>query len=295
LLAWIITESPVTEGPVTEARLVDAAGKVVARTRCFDASTMLQDDPTSIMSGTDRGLFGALMALSPELPPGAYSLVVDGFVGTAEGFSTASIAIGPRSFSRETIHLDEANARIRAERSKRKDDEARKLYALLSSVDEAAIYAGPAPFIFPVEGGWRSAGFGDVRRYAYPSGGSDRSVHNGIDWAVVEGTAVSACARGKVVMVADREVTGKTLIVEHLPGLYSLYFHLSEIEVEEGAIVDRGERIALSGSTGMATGPHLHWELRAKGGAVDPEYWLQAALLDKNAVSAIMSGLIEGR
>jgi murein DD-endopeptidase MepM/ murein hydrolase activator NlpD len=74
-----------------------------------------------------------------------------------------------------------------------------------------------------------------------------------------------------------------------------LYFHLSEIEVEEGAIVDRGERIALSGSTGMATGPHLHWELRAKGGAVDPEYWLQAALLDKNAVSAIMSGLIEGR
>jgi murein DD-endopeptidase MepM/ murein hydrolase activator NlpD len=96
-------------------------------------------------------------------------------------------------------------------------------------------------------------------------------------------------------MASDREVTGKTLVIEHLPGLYSLYFHLSKIEVEKGAVVDRGSCIALSGSSGMATGPHLHWELRARGEAVDPGYWVKAALLDKTEVTTIINGLIEGR
>jgi murein DD-endopeptidase MepM/ murein hydrolase activator NlpD len=96
-------------------------------------------------------------------------------------------------------------------------------------------------------------------------------------------------------MVADRKATGKTIVIEHLPGLYSLYFHLSAFGVPEGAMVERGAPIALSGSTGMSTGPHLHWELRARGEAVDPSYWLGPALLDKGAVAAIMYGLIEGR
>jgi murein DD-endopeptidase MepM/ murein hydrolase activator NlpD len=162
-------------------------------------------------------------------------------------------------------------------------------------VDDTALFADGSAFVFPAEGGWRSAGFGDARRYLYSNGSSDRSVHAGIDWAVVAGTAVRACARGRVVMSADRAVTGKSIILEHLPGLYSLYFHLSALEVKEGDIVERGARIALSGSTGMSTGPHLHWELRAMGEAVDPEYWLKVPLLDKTAVAAIMNGLIEGR
>ena len=65
-------------------------------------------------------------------------------------------------------------------------------------------------------------------------------MHEGVDWAVVAGTAVRACARGKVVLAAYREVTGNTVVIEHLPGLYSLYFHLSSIEVAEGAVVERG-------------------------------------------------------
>jgi murein DD-endopeptidase MepM/ murein hydrolase activator NlpD len=71
--------------------------------------------------------------------------------------------------------------------------------------------------------------------------------------------------------------------------------HLSSIDVAEGATVARGARIARSGSTGMSTGPHLHWELRAGGAPVDPEFWLDTALLDKDAIAAIMHGLIEGR
>ncbi len=311
LLAWIITDGEGAQG-VCEARLENAAGKTVSIARCFDAAAAIEgasaplasrplapEPPAEAGTRSTRRLLGVLMALPPDLPPGAYRLVVGSRAGALEGArqsaAFAPIAVEARAFALETIALDQANAAIRTQPSKRKDEEARVLFALLKRVDDSAVYAGGSPFLFPVEGGWKSAGFGDVRRYRYPDGSSDRSVHAGIDWAVVAGTPVRACATGRVVLAADREVTGKTLVVEHLPGLYSLYFHLSAIEVAEGALVERGARIALSGSTGMSTGPHLHWELRAKGDAVDPEYWLKAALLDKDAVTAIMHGLIEGR
>jgi hypothetical protein len=302
LLAWIAIGAPVVEGPAValsgsslEASLVDAVGKTVGSARCFAASEMLDrgDVPLAPLPSPEPGegpklmLFGALMPLSPELPPGEYRLLAAG--------ASAAVAVDPRSFPFETIRLDEANSKLRTEPSERKAEEARSLFAILRRIDEAAVFADPSGFLFPVDGGWRSAGFGDRRRYVYADGSSDRSVHTGLDWAVVEGTAVRACARGKVVLAADREATGGTVVVEHLPGLYSLYFHLSSIAVKNGAMVERGAVIARSGSTGMATGPHLHWELRAEGEAVDPEYWLGAPLLDKRAVTTIMNGLIEGR
>ncbi len=96
-------------------------------------------------------------------------------------------------------------------------------------------------------------------------------------------------------MCADRVVTGLTVVVEHLPGLYSLYFHLSAIQVSEGQMVERGERLGLSGSTGLSTGPHLHWELVAAGRAVDPERWVGSPLLDTKRIAATMTSLFEGR
>lgn len=160
-----------TAARVTKAKLVDAAGKVVARARCFDASAMLRADSTSAAFGTDVSLFGALMAISPEFPPGAYTLVVGG--------ASACVTVDPRSFPLETVHLSPANAKIRSKPSGRKDDEAHRLYDIISTVDDAAVFAEPSPFVFPVEGGSRSSGFGDVRRYVYSSGKSNRTVHAG--------------------------------------------------------------------------------------------------------------------
>jgi murein DD-endopeptidase MepM/ murein hydrolase activator NlpD len=298
LLAWIVVEAAVAAAPAAglEARLVDASGKAVLVAPCFAASALLDGEAGAPLSAgnaaqvtvrPESALAGVLMAISPDLPPGAYRLLAAG--------SSATVVVEPRSFPYETIALNEANSRLRTLPSERKVEEARKLYAILDTVDDSALFAEPSSFLFPVEGGWKSAGFGDRRRYLYADGSSERSVHEGVDWAVVAGTAVRACARGKVVLAAYREVTGNTVVIEHLPGLYSLYFHLSSIEVAEGAVVGRGAVIALSGSTGMATGPHLHWELRAMGDAVDPTYWLGPPLLDKAVVAAIMNGLIEGR
>jgi murein DD-endopeptidase MepM/ murein hydrolase activator NlpD len=278
LLAWISvpSEVPEPESP-PEARLVDSGGRTRVSALCFAADQMLAG------SGPRARLYGVLMALSPSLKPDDYTLEVLGV--------SARISLAQRSFAFEAIRLDEANAALEAHPSERARAEAQRLYAILDRADPSAEYAESYAFVFPVEGGRQSAGFLDERRYDLPDGSSIGSVHAGIDWAVPKGTIVRACARGRVVLVGDREVTGTTIVLEHLPGLYSLYFHLSQALVEEGEIVERGQRIALSGSTGLATGPHLHWEVRAAGEAVDPEYWLTSPLLDKTRIPAIISGL----
>lgn len=69
--------------------------------------------------------------------------------------------------------------------------------------------------------------------------------------------------------------TGWSVVIEHLPGLYSLYYHLKSLNVKENDYVKAGEKIGLSGSTGLATGPHLHWEVRLNMAALKPEFFMQ--------------------
>jgi murein DD-endopeptidase MepM/ murein hydrolase activator NlpD len=92
-----------------------------------------------------------------------------------------------------------------------------------------------------------------------------------------------------VALVVDRELTGITVVLEHAPGVYSVYFHLSRVMVEAGQTVDAGAVIALSGATGLVTGPHLHWEFRVDGVSVDPMPLVARGLLDTNTVSGVVS------
>ncbi|MBI5212801.1 MAG: M23 family metallopeptidase [Nitrospirae bacterium] len=94
--------------------------------------------------------------------------------------------------------------------------------------------------------------------------------HNGIDIAVPEGTSVTSAESGKVVFSGYSSGYGNCIIMEHENGLTSLYAHNSLNLVKAGDIVDKGKTIALSGSTGRATGPHLHFEVRKDGATVDP-------------------------
>jgi murein DD-endopeptidase MepM/ murein hydrolase activator NlpD len=80
-------------------------------------------------------------------------------------------------------------------------------------------------------------------------------------------------------MARDRIVTGNTVVIEHLPGVFSLYYHLDSIGVDEGDVVEQGERIGTVGMTGLATGPHLHWEIRVGGVPVAPEEASRVPLL----------------
>jgi Membrane proteins related to metalloendopeptidases len=272
------------------ATLANLGGKIVGRVRCFDASSLFADsgsDPQKQGSFHEVRVFGVLMGLSRELKPGAYTLSV--------GAARRQVVIAARDFPLDTVKLNQSNTKLKAEPSPRQVHETKSLSDLLFAVDGAALFADGAPFLFPVAGGVQSSGFGDRRKYLYANGKSETSSHDGIDWAVVTDTEVRACERGKVVMATDRELTGNTLVIEHLPGLYSLYYHLASLAVQEGQMVDRGQVVARSGSTGLSTGPHLHWQVCANGDSVDPLYWLSSPLLDKDAIKAKIIGLIEGR
>jgi murein DD-endopeptidase MepM/ murein hydrolase activator NlpD len=116
------------------------------------------------------------------------------------------------------------------------------------------------------------------------SGSTDTAIHAGIDYGVPTGTLVAACARGKVTLSKFRIATGYSIVIEHLPAVFSAYFHLSEVSVSAGDIVNIGDIIGKSGATGLATGPHLHWEIRVAGENTDPDALVANPLLDKNLI-----------
>lgn len=123
-------------------------------------------------------------------------------------------------------------------------------------------------FLWPTTGRISTL-FGSQRIYANGEAGS---YHSGIDVAVPQGTVIRAPADGVVILVADHPFTleGNLLMVDHGMGLSSAFLHLSRIDVHVGDHIRRGQPIALSGMTGRATGPHLHWSLRWRDARIDP-------------------------
>ncbi|HOL51350.1 MAG TPA: M23 family metallopeptidase [Bacillota bacterium] len=99
-------------------------------------------------------------------------------------------------------------------------------------------------------------------------------MHNGVDIAVPTGTSVSAAAAGCVIFAGWRGGYGRLVILDHGNGLQTYYGHNSAITVSRGEQVAAGERIALSGSSGISTGPHVHFEVRAGGKPQDPMGYL---------------------
>lgn len=102
----------------------------------------------------------------------------------------------------------------------------------------------------------------------------ENKLHRGLDLAAPAGTPVSAAAEGVVRFAGKRGGYGNVVIVAHPDGTETRYAHLRDISVKRGAQVDAGENIATVGSTGRSTGPHLHFELRRNGEAVEPNAWL---------------------
>jgi len=132
---------------------------------------------------------------------------------------------------------------------------------------------GFTPSIWPVDGKLES-GFG-VRRN--PFGGSSSEFHTGQDIEVPWGTAVVAGAKGNVTFVGWQHGYGQLVVIDHGGGLTTRYGHLSELDVELGQAVGRGEFIGRVGSTGRSTGPHLHYEIRINDEPVDPMQYLTSS------------------
>ncbi len=123
----------------------------------------------------------------------------------------------------------------------------------------------PPTYIKPISGGRLSSGYGS--RSAPVKGASTN--HKGTDWAVPVGTAVMASSGGTVTKAGWGSGYGYVVYIRHADGRETRYAHLSKVLVKAGQRVDQGQKIALSGNTGRSSGPHLHFEMRINGRAVN--------------------------
>ena len=128
----------------------------------------------------------------------------------------------------------------------------------------------PPTYIKPISGGRLSSNFG--RRKSPTKGAS--SYHKGVDWSVPTGTAVFASCGGTVARAGWGSGYGYCVYINHEDGRQTRYGHLSKVLVKVGQTVKQGERIALSGNTGVSTGPHLHFEILINGSQVNPLKYL---------------------
>jgi murein DD-endopeptidase MepM/ murein hydrolase activator NlpD len=145
--------------------------------------------------------------------------------------------------------------------------ERERLAQVLGVFGRQQLWVGP--FTVPAEGPITSQ-FGTRRSY---NGGEAQSYHEGIDYDAPPGAAVLAANDGQVALAEPLTVRGNAVIIDHGLGVYSGYYHLSEISVQEGQQVKKGDVVGKVGDTGLATGPHLHWEIRVSGINVDPTQW----------------------
>lgn len=219
--------------------------------------------------GLPEGQVGA-EAIAPVplgTPPGAYTLkvtVADEF--GLQHVATRSIEVAEPKQPVEFIHLKPS---VLAQATTENAAIEQRAF------DDAFGTTGPTPdwqgpFEMPMKA-VKSAGFGSARRYAV---GGPVSYHTGLDLAAEAGAPIHAVNDGVVAIAEELPISGNVVAIDHGAGVFSLYFHQSKILVHVGERVTRGQVIGLVGTTGLSTGPHLHWEMRIDGVPTNPLAWV---------------------
>jgi murein DD-endopeptidase MepM/ murein hydrolase activator NlpD len=230
--------------------------------------------------------------LSAEEDAGTFTLTID----RPNGRIVRQVTVADREFGRELVFLtDSLYKRATSAREIARDARAIRGIASVESPEQrwSGRWREPVP-------GARSEGYG-VERYYYRASDSTRSIslsaqtktrgtfagdtsdapvtgapswrHAGIDIPARQGAPIVAPAAGVVADVGDYVLSGHTVLIDHGQGAVSAYFHLDTALVSKGDIIRAGQRIGRVGSTGLATGPHLHYGLYLHGKDVDPVAW----------------------
>lgn len=137
------------------------------------------------------------------------------------------------------------------------------------------------PTSLPVNAQWNASGFG----WRIDPFTGEQAMHEGVDFIADTGTPIVASAAGIVVTSEYHPQYGNMIEIDHGNELATRYAHASKLLVKQGALVKRGQKIAEVGSTGRSTGPHLHFEVRFKGVAQNPNRFLQNAQQQKQALA----------
>lgn len=209
--------------------------------------------------------FSALVGVDVEAKPSLAKLAVKvKSTGGAQRQTEIQLKIKAKSFHKESFNVapsfDQMSPETLAE-IRREQEAFMRAFATTSTERFWDI-----PFVRPVPQDASASSFGSRRII----NGVARAPHSGTDLSAPAGTEVVATNHGRVVLVGNFFFAGGSVVVDHGGGLFTMYFHLSEFKVGEGALVRKGDVLALSGDTGRVTGPHLHWGVRLNNTRVDP-------------------------
>ena len=211
--------------------------------------------------------FNALLGIDLNTEPGTYPLEV-----MSNGRKLLkNIKIVKKKYPVQRLTLPGDMVVLSPENEARAERDQKKTAAIWS-VDSERLWRGA--FIDPLPGKKIGTPFG-VRRIINKI---PKNPHSGVDITADEGDPVLAPNDGVAVLVDDQFYSGHSVILDHGQGIYTMFFHLSKINVRYGQAVMKGDVIALVGSTGRATGAHLHWGVRMQGAKVDPLELIQLKL-----------------
>ena len=225
----------------------------------------------AVLVSSDNKQWVAVVGLPLNLKPGTQQLRIS----KAGKTTTQAFRVKPKKYPEQHITLqDTGKVELSSENEERAVREIATIKELKRNWSEND--STDLDFIIPAEG--RLSGNFGLRRFF---NGKPRSPHAGLDVAVARGTPIKASAPGKVLAVDDYFFNGKTVFLDHGNGLITMYCHLDQSEVKTGDMVSKGQPIALSGQSGRATGPHLHWSVILNGAMIDPALFIRSSLQDK--------------
>lgn len=195
----------------------------------------------------DSDVFSALAGVSLNQEPGSYPLIF--------GDEKMEVTVTGHAYPSSTITVPEKFVAPPKEIQAQIDEEVAIKQEVFKSSPAERLWQGS--FISPANSRYTSS-FGSRRVY----NGRTRSVHQGLDYSAALGTQVRAANSGRIVIARAMYFEGGFIVIDHGESIFTLYMHLSEFLLKEGAAVDKGAPIAKSGSSGRVTGPHLHFAVR---------------------------------
>ena len=262
-LSASIAPLPLVQGSTAVIR-VNTEGNV-------PASGMLIDKPLNFFATSNEQI--ALQGVHALLEPGVYPFRIEatGANGTKQSFEQMVLVIDG-DYYHEDLVVDPATLDPVVT-----EPENNTLLSIILPATPIKYWEGSftSPAVFPDE---FTSYFGTRR--TYHGSGTEQTIegfHTGLDFAGGDGLQIFAPAPGRVVFAAPMTVRGNATIIDHGWGVYSGFWHQSEIDVHVGDLVDQGRVIGLVGGTGRVTGAHLHWELWVNGVQVNPLDWLNQA------------------
>ena len=206
-----------------------------------------------------------VVGIDLDLPPGDYAVPITLEFGSGETRSISeSITVSAGEYPTTELTVEQRYVELNPEDQARAARESREIAGLYATLTQERFWT--EPFQVPIPGTRGGRNFGHRRVF----NGQPRAPHSGADLRAATGTPILAANRGRVVLAKELFFSGNAVFLDHGLGVYSVYLHLSEIEVVSGAVVEKGQLLGLAGATGRVTGPHLHWGARVLDARVDP-------------------------